>query len=111
MDVFSLGMTCAYLLFDSHWHLLDQKIKASGTESQGNNNKYNSIYQEEGKRLPMFNTLMATLEERGASGHAVDVIHPSLLKFFRFTLACNESDRVCDLATLDDLLELALQHE
>lgn len=101
MDVYSLGMTVAYLIFRSHWQLISRSVGGDGAGSSMDGTEDAASPVEPCKRMSVVDIIQDVVQ-----GTDVDLrmIPPGISKFFELSLASEPLSRETDLSILATLL-------
>jgi serine/threonine protein kinase len=103
MDVHSLGMTVAYLIFQSRWQRISQRVggEGAGSSTDGTEDAADASHLEPCKRMSVVDIIEVVVQ-----GTDVDLsmIPPGISKFLQLTLATEPLDRETDLGVLATLL-------
>ena len=99
MDVYSLGMTCAYVLFYETWptslqpeRQLDPNVLCD--------HAFTDFYRPVGERLSAFDELTKATQNAKIS---TVTLPPNVVEFLKVSLTSNEQHRISDLIPLAEL--------
>ena len=96
MDIYSLGMTCAYILFCEHWPKLLSRIQQADSTFTGDE-AYISLYQSLEERFSVIDLFHDIMKDTAWS---FDALPRNVVKFLECSLASNEQDRISNVSDL-----------
>ncbi|MCJ1386085.1 hypothetical protein MMC17_009210 [Xylographa soralifera] len=111
MDVYSLGMISAFLVFHNDWSGFEVELKLSASSENNGELKYRDLYGPPGQRTCVLRLLMLYLRD---TEHAFSKLPDSLVHYFRASLSCAEAEgraRTTNIHLLSTLLDQATQDE
>jgi serine/threonine protein kinase len=102
MDVYSLGMTVAYLIFQPHWPLINPRVggEAAGSSTDGMEDAANQLEPCK-KQISVVDIIADVIQ---ATDLDLRMISPGISTFLALTLASEPSERETDLRVLATLL-------
>lgn len=99
MDIYSVGMCCAYIIFNKNWQKLLQKVNQADHE-MGQSAGFASIYGNPSQRSNVFDELLQVTEDMEVPLAKMPF---NIVQFLRASLANSPQDRVSNLSSLANI--------